>query len=140
MVVVDDVETLRVLHARLVDTNEVFENGIAETDDIALRTFVERFHRLHARHIDELDALMRLRAMEPQEDGSWLAWVQKGVNKLRSTFGMLDARLKSEIIDCERNILSLYDDALEEAGGELETRDMLVGHKREIRAAIASSS
>ena len=139
MSITDNGDALKKLHARTVDAINGYEEGMAQTEDRAVLAFFEGFKSLHERHVPEIDALLRSKGYEPQEDGSWMTWVQESIMKVRGAIGTLDKSVMDDVIKGEQAILDLYDEALEPEAADEDTRSLLSRQKLELQAHVTDN-
>lgn len=81
----------------------------AETDFVSI---VQAFVALHTRHGEELTRLMTEHHVAPEDDGSFMATVNRVVVATRAFFDKIDEDVLSQIHSGERHVLDAYDKAL----------------------------
>lgn len=133
----DTGDTLKKLHARIVDATNGYAEGIEQAEGPEVVAFFEGFKTLHERHASELDALLRSKGYEPQADGSWMTWVHEGIMKLRGAVGTVDESVMDEVIKGEKAILDLYDEALDPELADAVGSALLLKQRAELQAKVA---
>ena len=132
----DEAKALKKLHARLVDTHNGYTTGIERSERPSVTALFERFNTMRETHIGELESYLRSKGLKPQEDGSWMTYVHKGIMKFRSAVGTLDRDIKDDVIEGEQKVLELYDDTIGEVQTLTDARAIIERQKAELQAEI----
>lgn len=99
------------LHTRSVDTLRGFEKMVDEAV-VSFRPTAERFRALHENHVIQLDGMVRDCGGMPDDDGSFMATVNRAVVSLRATFDDIDNDVMDQIRSGEDNLLAAFDRAV----------------------------
>lgn len=128
-------DALATLHTRLVDAREGYAEGRKLAEAPLMIAALDRLLALHGAHADDIAQALIARGLTPENDGSFLQYVHKAVLNVRSALTGLGENVIPGLVDGERRILDLYDDASADVGSDAELRALL---ERQ-RAAVASS-
>lgn len=99
------------LHTRSLDTLEGFEKMVDKAVT-SFRPTAERFRALHENHVIQLEGMVRDCGGIPDDDGSFMATVNRAVVSLRATFDDIDTDVMVQIRSGEDNLLAAFDRAL----------------------------
>ena len=124
------------VHTRVIDVIAGYEE-LVERAEPDLRPLATRMLELHRRHVPELGALLAARGHAPDAEGSFMSLVQENVIRVRSWVDDMDRDLIPRIRKGEEQLLELYDDAVEAAGGREGERATLDGQRSALEARIA---
>ena len=134
----DYIDALAALQVRLVDTLAGFDE-IQSTAEPEITGIVAEFVSAHTLH--ELAIAERLRALgsEPDPDGSFFSAIQRLVVKTRAAFTDIDSGILSAVVDGEKSLIGLYNDALATATVPAD-RMMLAQQKAEIESLMGKAN
>lgn len=104
-------EALAALHTRTIDALAGYETMVGKAEP-EFRPVAESFRDLHARHAARLGALVRAHGGRPDEDGSFMATVNRAVVSIRALFDEIDDDVMDQIRSGERHVLDAFDEAI----------------------------
>lgn len=105
------VDALVALHTRTVDALAGYEKMVEKAEP-EFRPVARQFRDLHSRHATRLAALLRSLGAQVDEDGSFMARVNRTVVSLRALFDEIDADVMDNIRNGEEHVLHAFEAAL----------------------------
>ncbi len=108
---VSAVDSLAVLHTRTVDALAGYETMVEKAEP-SFRPTAEQFRTLHADHAVRLARLLSDLGATPDQDGSFMATVNKVVVSARAFFDEIDADVMDSIRSGEAHVIDAFSDAL----------------------------
>lgn len=91
-------------HTRTVDALAGYKTMVREAEP-GFRSTAERFRDLHRKHAEELAAIVEANGREADEDGSYMATVNRAVVKTRSIFDVIDTNVMKAVRDGEAHVI-----------------------------------
>jgi uncharacterized protein (TIGR02284 family) len=131
------IESLKKLHARLIDTQESYEDALQEVRESALAPLFVEMIDLRERDLMELEQLLTEKDADGDDDGSLMSVVQKAAIDVRSSLTGLDKNALPSFIRGEERIVSAYDDALQACDDDPKTCEILGRQKQELQDRIS---
>ena len=123
-------DDLAKLQVRVTDTLAGFDE-ILKSAEPDIKPLMTEFFKTHKRHEAELSARLRTHGCVPDEDGSFFSTVQRIVIKTRAAFDEIDDDILGAVVNGEKRILDLYDEALSSAEDDTD-REMLIRQRDEV--------
>jgi uncharacterized protein (TIGR02284 family) len=131
------IETLKKLHAALVDTEDGYEEALEEDGESEIGGFFRNMIALRQRDLTEIEQLLTARGEEVDDEGSFVSVIQRAVVDVRSSLTGLDKNALPSFIHGEETIVGYYDDAIEASAAEPGIYETLTRQKRELENKIA---
>ena len=128
-------DALKTLHTSLVDTCEGYRVAVDDAETPALKALFENILASHSAQHKTIDQMLMKHGEKPDESGSFMQIVHKGVIAVRSVTTGLKPALDAFAMG-ERSIAKEYDDALAETA-DASDRATLERQKHEVEAAAS---
>ena len=116
------------VHTRVVDVIRGYEE-LVERAEPDLKPLAERMLALHRAHEEQLHVVLESRGHPPDHEGSFMGLIQENVIRLRSWVDDMDRDIVPRIREGERQLVELYEEAIQAAPMGDRDRDTL-GHQR----------
>ncbi|WP_425038137.1 DUF2383 domain-containing protein [Primorskyibacter sp. S187A] len=136
LTVADNRSALQSLVNTLIDASRGLES-LQERGTPTLTRHAEKFASLHAKHLTELEAIMRNNSGSPDMSGTLFGHVQEAVVALRDLFAGLDTDALQPLLDGEARILSYYDSTLDELDTGHPARPALRDQRAELEQRLS---
>jgi hypothetical protein len=91
-------------HTRSVDALAGYKTMVREAEP-GFRSTAERFRDLHKKHAEELAEIIKANGRDADDDGSYMAMVNRAVVKTRSIFDFIDTNVMKAIRDGEARVI-----------------------------------
>lgn len=129
-------DALRGLQTTLVDSRSGYEEAVEDSEGRGLVTLFREMVALRTRHIEEIRRHLIEIGEAPDDDGSFMATVNRAVVSIRSVVTGLDTNVLPSLISSEEAILSDYDAVLKIAAATDLEPTFLAAQRQELADKI----
>ncbi len=126
-------DALQVLHTRVIDSREGYEQAQENIDGNG--SFVERCIEERASFHEAIHRQMTAEGIDVDESGSTAAMAHRGLFRIRDALSSGDSGIYAECARGDEHLKSAYDDAIEATRGDA-IWDFLVEQRAKVDAAI----
>ena len=130
------VDKLKALHTALVDTRAAYELAAEKAESPAVVLVCKQMATLRQKDHAELHQALLAAGETPDENGSFMTTVHETVVSVRAAITGISEKTLPAFISGEEEITKLYDEAVEEAGPNNRTTDILVRQRANLMTKI----
>lgn len=105
-------DELKKLHTAIIDAEHGYDEAAKDAETPALAEFFGQMSQLHQSHHDEIHRLLVSLGEKPDDDGSFMTSIHKGVISVRAAITGLQSAIAS-FASGEEKLLERYNDAME---------------------------
>jgi uncharacterized protein (TIGR02284 family) len=124
-------DALKSLHTVLIDALPGYDKAIADAETAEVRSVLASAAERHRAAHREIHALLAARGANPEDDGSFLATVRKGIVAARSAITGIDQGSLGAFAMGEEQIIRYYDAAIEDET-DASARAMLQKQRQDV--------
>src|ERR1700761_2027315 len=129
-------DKLKTLHTALVDTRAAYELASQKAESPAVILICKQMATLRREDHVELHRALLEAGETPDENGSFMTTVHETVVKVRAAITGISEKTLPAFISGEEEIVRLYDEAVEEAGPNSRTTDVLMRQRANLISKI----
>lgn len=129
-------DTLEKLHTRIIDSRDGYKSSREQVDAAAsYGTFLDRMIAQRQKFASRIRGQLEAEGKSLDDDGSILAAAHRTWQSLRDKVTGDDAAVYAEIVNGEKDLKSMYDEAIEATAGK-PGWDFLTEQREEVAQAI----